>query len=65
LVQFAGTKEIHLVNGSCDSQAICVHLFFLALGPYTETIDLCLELFLVKEIMLVIERLQEIKPADK
>jgi hypothetical protein len=35
------------------------------LGPYTETIDLCLELFLVKEIMLVIERLQEIKPADK
>jgi hypothetical protein len=65
LVQFAGTKEIHLVNGSCDSQAICVHLFFLALGPYTETIDLWFELFFVKEIRRVIEWLREIKTANQ
>ncbi len=65
LVQFAGTKEIHLVNGSCDSPAICVHLFFLALGPYTETIDLWFEPFFVKEIRRVIEWLQEIKTANQ
>jgi hypothetical protein len=34
-------------------------------SPYTETIDLCIERFFVKEIMRVIELLQEIKRADK
>ncbi len=35
------------------------------LGPYTETIHLCFEPFLVKEIMRVIEWLQEIKTVDQ
>jgi hypothetical protein len=32
----------------------------IPLGPYTETIDLCFQPFFVKEIMRVIEWLQEI-----
>ncbi len=34
-------------------------------GPYTEKIDLCFEPVFLKEIMRVIEWLQEIKTADK
>ncbi len=61
----ANCSTLHILWAGLSSSFLVNTPRPLPPGPYTETIDLCFEPFFVKEIMRVIEWLQEIKTADK